>query len=767
MKKNNNSNNQKLELIIPEEDYKEKDKIANKAYSVFSSLDILNKNNDLFKSTKNTTITALKTIFNAKELQNLLQKTNNRNLEVFAKQVKKAMNGKNSDVTLNAVASSVKEFLTKVNKNEAKSTDDVNFDKENLKSTVEKRASGPRNLVNQVTRVYGENRYYKENVQTETLKMTPLFVKFNNNTEAINKANEIAQHIKSKYKYNIIYSNHANPINVLKRNIRVEKYSGSMDSCINMLYSVAKTLVGSKKINLNLAKKMLDKNEYNDYLNAKGLVKKYGDEKVSDIFKQQKETIKDVISTLSTIFMARFVFEAPLFAEIERDLTEQACLKMRTLRISKESNDDYWINQLIEDRLKVNVSQILAANEIREVNDLKEIYDKNGTIIANPDKITNLEDLVFAVQYNNPTSVENKKIEHAKKSLAKYVKPVIKRHLKIKKQKSNKFLDEVIRKSEAYKKYYEEYLERYKNLEINDENVKKLEQEKNKIDGELDKTSQFDETTKITDDEKEKIANKTAQSDAIGTVLSLADENSEENDDEQTENVSEEEKAEKQENKAEDADSKQKNDKQEEKGEDKSEKAETTEKEKKTENEDKKVVFKTHKKVQALADETVLRKIKKYFEKTVFGQNGKAGVVGERLNYRVIEKSNKKTTYASDNERLDDKDLTLANKIRDEKASEVVESFSGKAFEYYQTYKDNLKNLTIPSLCNEAIKINLNFASADKFTNADLKKLMSVVIAKQANEELKENNIELYTGKKTFKNYEKIAKNVEEDYDKK
>ena len=804
--------------IINEENYISKGYSTDKNYSVFSTLDILNKNNDLFKYTKNTVSTVLKTIFTASEIENFMQETGCSNFKIFSKKVQKAMEGKQNDVNLSAIASSVSQFLNKVKSEEASKEEDKNFDANYLESTVEKRASGPHNLVNQVTTVYGTNRYL--DYETEILKLSPLYTKFDSENEAIEKINEISNYIKNSYGYNLTYSTRKNPVNLITKTIKLDKYEGKLDSCVNMLYSVSKKLTGSKKVGINIARKMLNKKEHNEYFDSKVYDHKF----VKQIYKEQKDTIKDIVSTFTTIFMARFVFEAPKFGEIERDLTEQACVKMKTLRISTNADEDYWINQLIQDRLKVNVTQVLAANNITNAKQLLEIYNKNGTKIVNPENVTCLDDLVFALQYNESMQVENGKLSSLKENEIKLSKPSLKnKEVKVKKQKPNKYLDNVIRKSDKYKEYYQMYLNKFKalNIDFGDENIKyQLKEIKNGIDNSLSKLEELTQDNDLNAKQKDKVTDMTAKGDAIATILDAEKNKTEEKVEEkslttsfvdisnevaekanvpnnqiamkdvldinedndetyeqlslddyfatQSSNQIDEVMNESEENEESDtqehgfvfvANSQEDADKLNVLSEQVILKDNQNEDLSETENSN---VFKTEKALQSLPDEKVKNKIKKYYNKLMYGQNGKVGIVGELLNYRVIEKSNKKTTYASDNERLDDKDLSRANKIRDQKVEEIINTISDATFKYYSNFKDSLSNLTVPKLCNYTFRQSLNIDDSETFTKKDLKKCLSVMVTKQVNEELKQYNIELYTGKKTYKKFNEVSENIME-----
>lgn len=803
--------------VIPDEYFQSNGNVSEKKYSIFSTLDILNKNNDLFKNTKNTVLTAIKTIYSPEEIENLLKVSNCSTVEKFAKKVESVINGKNGKHEVEVTASEVSKFINKVKADKTEKDADEN----DLASSVSKRASGPYNLVNQVTAVYGTNRYLN-NVELENLTMAPLFSEFKSEDEANQKIEEIKSHIKSKYGYSVSYSYKKNPINLLRKTLKPDRYVGKMDSCVGMLYACAKKLTGCENLKLKQAKKMINKKEYNEVLSNK----KYEGESVKKLFDNQKDTIEDVVATLSTIFMARFVFDAKYFSQIEQDLAEQACAKMKNLRISEDINEDYWINQYIEDRLKVNISQILTANNITSAKQLLDVYNNNGTKIVNTKSVTCLEDLAFAIQYSQQTPIKNEQLENVSENALNVQKPLLKNSEdKVEKQKPNKYLDTVIRTSENYKKYYKEYLEKYNKLieELSKIDIQSAADEISKeIDKTYEKLEKLVEKNDLNDENTDMITKLTARVDAIQDTIENAVElkNKKFRDANKIEELSEQEaesnsvpvgqlglvgiledskeiekKVEEnnQENALTESNVSKNNDEEnatEENTVENNEEENATEENKETENVDEnaptdeeqklldiyndaikqnshsqveiedeeknRVVFNTNKKLQDYNDEEVKKKIEKYYNKLVYGQNGKVGVIGENLNYRVINKSTKKSTFASDNERLDDKDLSRANKIRNEKAKEVVNLATEKTFKYYTDFKNVLKVSTIPSLCNASSRATLNIDDTEAFTKRDLKRFLSVLITKLANEELKQNNIEIYTGKKTYKKFKDV-----------
>lgn len=792
---------------IDDEDYISKGYSAENAYSVFSTLDILNKNNDLFKFTKNTVSTVIKSILTAEEIKDLMEKTNCANFDVFSRRVHDALNGKNNNATLNSVAGSVQEFIAKVKSEEAKISDVKNFESEHLESVVEKRASGPHNLVNQVTTVYGTNRYVDKDLSK--LKMAPLYAKLESDAEGINKNAEVADYVKNVYGYNLSYSTKKNPLNAVKRTLRVDKYQGKLDSAVNMLYTVAKTFTGSKKIKLSNAKKMISHEEFNEFLNAKGLVKKYNAEKVNKIFAAHKDTIKDVVATLTTIFMSRFVFEAPVFAQIERDLTEQACAKMKTLRISNDANEDYWINQFIEDRLKVNVNKVLAANNITNAEQLLEVYNKNGTVVVNPEQVTCLDDLVFSLQYNDNKLVKNKKLENLKEEVftQTLTKAKVKNtEIKVEKQKPNKYLDDVIRKSDLYLKYLEMYRERLKDLNVDftDEEVaEKLKEVKQGLDTSLEQLEEVAGNPNLSDEAKEKVTKLTAKHDAIEEVLDNAEKKKtpeqtvkelvvvKENADGETLDgkpvvtkekednlnfadgqISMEQYLKDSEKEVPDA-VKEVQTVNQQFNEEESPKESTDEQLNiydylanlpSQENENKRVFTTkpaTH--VGEMSDEKIKKALNKHYSEMVYGKGGQSGEIMNLLNYRIIDKSNKKTSFASDSERLNSTQKNLANKIRDEKIAKIIDDAVESTYKYYESNKDKCKDITITRLCINYFRNIWDYEDSAKLDSREIAKYIGVMIAEVVNNDLKQYNMELSVTTDAYKSLNKFAKQALEE----
>lgn len=895
--------------------YKTDGKKIVKRFSVFSTLDILNRNSDLFHYTKNSLNTILKTIYSPEEINDLMEKTNAHSFENLVSKVERAMKHPTKGMHINNVANNVVKFIS-----ELKSGKEVSFVEKNtndhVNTQLQKYENGPSALVSRISSIYGDNRYYnKVNAYIKTL--TPLFVKFENDKEADDKIYEVEQYIKERYNYDFQYDSKVGT-NKLTRTIKVAKYKGKMDSCVNMLYSVAKNLKGSQKTNIKMARKLLNKNESNDFLTKKNIFNNYigvkytvvdKEQKIKKIFKAHSDTISDIVSTLTTAFMARFVFDSKYYAEIERDLTEQAANKMKYLSFSKDSNEDYWINQLIQERLKLNIAQVCTANNITNANQLLEIYNNNGTVVVNPEKITSIDDLVFAVQYSVKQKVQNKELTNLSESKIKADKKLKNSSVKVKapklSQMHNKYLD-AIRKTDEYQKYLAFYKKQFEKtvLDISNVNVREeLEDIKSNTDKNLEAINELAKKGNLSEEDTNTLINSAAANDAIRDVIKENEEtleNSEETEEnketseeenltdaeekvvdlneatkdfnivnanelenknidelisespvqltiddikikeEPVEEVTqlslfddrfvneakqreleelnkartaeidkereelertlielekankkleEDEKAVKEElerlknEKSSEAEEERKkleeeanklNEEKKKIQEEQNKLKEQLENEKKLLEEEKKKleeekellnkktpIFKTSKNIKDLTDEELKKKVAKFFYKTIHGANGKVGVVGQNLNYRIIEKKASKSASINDSERLDDPQFKKANKIRDAKIDLIIDDLADKTVEYFNQNKENLPDdINVAKLCNKFVKSELNFEENKTFTLRDLKNCLSVLITESVNPELKSLNLELYTGKKTYKNYQNEVSNL-------
>lgn len=900
--------------------YKSDGKKIVKRFSIFSTLDILNRNSDLFHYKKNSLNTTIKTIYSAEEINDLMDKTNSHSFDNFVSKVEKAMKHPTNGMYINNIAANVIKFIT-----ELKSGKEITFKDKNANSYVssqlQKFENGPSALVSRVSSIYGDNRYYNK-VNAYIGSLTPLFVKFNDEKEADDKILEVENYIKDTYNYTFKYKN-KNKTNKLTRTIGVAQYQGKMDSCVNMLYNVAKNLKGSKNTSIKLARNLLNKNESNDFLTKKGWFNTYflakytvvdKNQKVKKIFKAHSDTINDVVTTLTTAFMARFCFDSKYYAEVERDLTEQAANKMKYLSFSKDPNEDYWINQLIQERLKVNISQVCAANNITDAKELLEIYNNNGTVIVNPEKINCIDDLVFALQYSVNQKVKNKELSNLPEKKVKAKKQLKNKKQKVKKpttqfKKNNTYLKS-IRETDKYKQYYQQYLEEYKNVSVNfnDNKAKsELEDIKRNVEKNNDDLVKLANNGNLTEKDTETFISTAAANDAMGDIikeveernaanvdeeikeeetaeetndatvevkplteneedkvneentnideiisdnivqLSIDDIEIEESKPEETEEVTqlslfderfvkeaeERERAENERinalnalekeidqekemlnneikeldelNKKLEDDEKALSDEIEKLKNDAESNNEDAIKELKEEQENlakerenfeiaknvrkqeleneinklevekerlsnetqntntiKKVpVFKTSKKLKNLTDEELKKKIVKYFYKTIHGANGKVGIVGGNLNYRIVDKKVTKSGSVNDSERLDDLQFKKANKLRDEKIDLIIEELADKTIEYFNKNKDNLpEEINIAKLCNGFMKSELNYPAEKSFTIRDVKNCLSVLITESVNPDLKALNLELYTGKKTYKNYQNNVANL-------
>lgn len=466
--KNNNFSSKKIDDI----DYISVDDRADNQYSIFSTLNFLNRNTDLYKLTRNTVSTIIKLTNSPDVVKDLIEKTNSTSYDNLVEKVKKSFVKPDDNILVNNLAKDVKTFIVLAKKRKLTLEKITNYEKGVTKSPLLNYENSTSNLVKNVTYVYGANRYFLDNKKVKIGQMLPLKTDFETKKEGIEKLDEITKYVKDVYKYDVQTANE-NIGKVKKNTLYVPSYSSRMDNVVGVLYNVSKNLVGSKNLEIKDAQQIVDKTEPNVFLNSKTMKNNLR----KQIFKEHKEEILDVVNTLTTIFMSRFVFDSKYFSNIERDLSEQACVKMQNLVIL--NNEDYWINELIQDRLKLNCAQILASNKIENVKQLVETYNKNGTKIVNPENIVTLDDLIFSLQYNENTEIKNLDLSNATAGLSKNVKANVKNREngKVKNpdeeiettipkkvrpikenEKPNAYL-KAIRESDQYKKYLEKYQE--------------------------------------------------------------------------------------------------------------------------------------------------------------------------------------------------------------------------------------------------------------------------------------------------------------------
>lgn len=768
-------NKNKVKKQIDSANYASQNAKAVKQYSIFSTLGFLNRNTDLHKFTKNTFASALKSIYTAEQINAIASNTHSTSFEDLVKKVRNGFYGKNNQVGVKDVVNDVRKFLNLVQKEQLTDDSVKNYDKNLTESPVADYNNSPSSLVENVSLVYGENRYYNESVPVIIDKMMPLYTKFDNDDEGLKKLNQIENYIQKTYGYKLSYGTQFKKFG---KTIKTESYNDKMSNAVNMLYSVSKTLVGSKFPNkpfakykfLKEAKNTLENKQTNTFLNAQGI----SNRNRAKILNNHSSEILDVVNSLTTIFMARFVFDSPYFAKIERDLSEQVAVKMQNLIFATNSSEDYFVNELIQDRVKVNCAQILSANNITNANQLLKIYNKNGTKVVNPEEIINLDDLIFSLQYNNEEKIENKELKNVIKNNIE-TKPLIKSENKVvskkqKTEKDTKYLNK-IRETELYKKYFAMYTEELNKAKLFAESeqarndVEKIREESEEN---LNKLALIASNENLTSNVKDGLAKQVARQDSIinkcDELLNESEEVSEEEqtlENENTQNESEEKtlaQNEKTENSEE---------VHQQTIDDVLNSKETSNDIKEIEEESsKEIKYTTERYVKSLAssNEKLLEKrVERYYSNLINGKNGKPGIVGKLLNYRVIDKPvAKKNKSANDVERLDDKEFNKANKIRDEKIGEIITSLTEDTMEYIKQNSDKLDDkLTVCKACLDTFKNGLGIKEDEQFTRAQMSQFLSVYITKQVNEELKEQNLELYTGKKTFKKYNEFIEKLE------
>lgn len=782
-----------------------------KKFSIFTSLEVLNRNSDLFHRNKNSVPAIIKAIYTPEEIKELIETSNSTSFDNFVSKVKKAVKGSNKGMYINSVASNVLKFVEEVENNQEISFEDQTINDRHLNPQLREYDNGPQSLVHQVTSVYGDNRYYNQ-VNAYLSVLTPMFAKFDSEKEADSKIAEIEKHIKEAYGFGFKYGSKSKR-NLITRTISLDKKSTKMDSCINMLYSIAKSFKGSKVVDLKEAKKAVTKDERIDFLSSRKAVVDNKRKKVKKIFKSHKETINDVVATLTTIFMARFCFDSKHFAQIERDLSEQAANKMKYLSFSNNPNQDYWVNHIIQEHLKKNIAKVCAANNITSAEELLQIYNLNGTKIVNTSEITSINDLVFSVQYNTNGPVQNKELTNLPKKQIKAKKVLKNNKKKVKapiftRLKSNKFLD-TVRKTETYKKHYEHYLNMFRQMAIakTEENAMEIESIKEAAEANLESLQKLAKKD-LTEHDKKAFADTLASVDATTNFCDEFSTRAEEDDNnsylkklesilgpslkisKDVEEIKEEpviisdeiagemfeevdsskgvlpehsvympiieEDLEEVEGKEAPVqlsiDDYMKQLEQEEGEEIVVETVEVKE-EKEEIIEDKPLTFKTTKTLNNLSEEEFKAKAVKYLNKLIYGSNGKVGLISEKLNYRIIEKKQTKKDSVNDSERLDDTQFSKANKIRDKIINAYVQDYAEEMYKVLMAKSiTGTDEMTMAKYCAEFTKQVLG-VEAKSFTAKDLKNVLSYAITKIVNPNLKDLNLELYTGKKTYKKY--------------
>jgi len=789
-------------------------KPISKEYSIFSSLNFLNRNTDYFVSTKNTISTVLTTIYTNEEIDTLIEQTNSTSFEDLVKKVKKAIKGKADSITLSHVSEKVETFLKDVKENNVTEDEAKNHEEKDTNSPITTEfTNNSEGLIANVVSVYGDNRYYARKVNYKIGKMLPLFVKFKDEKEANRIMNAIEGHINSVYGYKLKVGKKIPLKDAITRTISLDGYKSEMDQSVNMLYSVAKKMVGTKRVKLSQAKKILNKDEKNSFLNSSSIKRK---EKRA-IFKLYKDEIKDIVGTLTTIFMARFVYDSKYFGKIEKDLSEQVCYKMQNLKLSNNGLDDYWINELIQERLKVNCAQVLAANNITSADQLLEVYNKNGTKIVHPEKVTCLDDLIFAIQYNTHERVANKPLINLRQEKVKFTKKkgVLKnKQQKVKPPKPAKYLNE-IRKSEAYKKYYEEYKAKFANLTlIKESDAEQLTEIIENSNDNLDKLEKLAGRNDLSEESTQKLPEEIAKNDAVIEVANelLSNENVETEEEPKVEEKTSIEESVKEESKEADktkvegnqpnlldliakkekelklasyeASEDQPNllDLIDQKEKELQEKAlKDAEKEveevidedevnpiflddeidpelEEIDREDsnlleKKIQYKGEKRLSELSEEEIEKKVHKFFSVIVNGKPNEQGVLDAMLNYRVVHVGDEEyAKKGNDSERLSDSKLKKVNEKRDFIADEFVDLSTSYVIGYYNEHKEEFADCRVKDLCLTYYKTAAKIESKT-FTRKNLKQFAAVYIAKQTNKIIEKLGIEIYTGTNTYKKY--------------
>lgn len=687
---------------------------------VFSILGALNNHSDLYFSTKDELKTAVKKSYSKEKIDKMIEATNSKDFDEMLEKVVDNSTAKNQDPFLTGLYKVLDKTLD---------TEKTKVKTENLSNSY----LGVEDFVKNVSKFYGENRYYKQklNSSNDQIIGTRLEIASNSELDSLKEVENVCKHIKSIYNYDVKASNKSK---ISKNSILIDKNREPMDACLDALYAVAKNMDGSKNFSFTEATEILKNVKENDFLSKANNRK---------VFEAKKEDIKDVISLLTTIFMSRFVFDYNNFPQIEKELSLQATNKMKNLVFNQDKTKDFFVMKLIEKKVLENAEEIMQKNGIKDLNELAEIYDKNGTKLKDPDKIFSLRDFLTCEQASVYEEVKNKKITN-EISKEETIKPVKKQSKKLHQQKTNYDNDYLkkLRETPEYRKMLKEYQDKLALLNIANPHLveKQLSEVEKKTDDNLKALSDLASKNLDSNSQKE-VAKELAKNEAIS---------------EKIDEIKNQETSEKSEQQAETfegdielVDALENHNGVEAEPIVLPENEENLEIEtEESELPDISKTYKTQKPLEEMSDEEIAKKVEKHLNKLV-DKAIDEGLLQARVKDSSKVKVSKKSAYRDDYLRLSDKVAKKVTNVREDATEHLI---SVLAKDISKENRTNQKS--IASLCNDYFNKEFHNCEKARYTKKDLQKDMAIAISKVSNESMPEElNAEIYVVKDTYRKY--------------
>lgn len=508
---------------------------ADSNVDVLSLLGVLSENADLFleKDEKKKSKAMLRYMYTQNELNKICAKNKVKDVDALIDQVQKYKGTFNYPAEIAPVVNNLndmKEYINTVITNKDLSANLLPPGREHAED-LRLLQTGALGLVKNILALNNSTEF--ADIQIYRTKLAPI-----KKSETISdaKAEEIYKstlaHVKKFYGYNVVGT---------KMTMEAERLSGSKLVChlndnklsnsVNILYNTAKQLKGSKNISFITAKQFID---VKDKSELKAL---------EQAFNEKKEIISEAVSTMSTLFVSRFVFDKNTYFDVNKQLSMQLAYKLRPLVFSTDGKNeedpsikDAWLIKYLKNRVMQNVTEVVAKNGIHSAQELAKIYAINGTKAQSPNDILNIEDFVFSTQLNSP---EPQKEQFLENSVKNNTVGTIKNNKELLKRVENETIKNLLKQKKYYEIYENAYNKKYK--EVLDELLKQKAEEPVKLAEELDDLK--DTNIENQDDVNKLLNQKLTTEQTVEVVKAQAEINAKDDAIETVENILSEEQA--------------------------------------------------------------------------------------------------------------------------------------------------------------------------------------------------------------------------------
>lgn len=431
---------------------------SDKNIDVFSLLGALSENADIFlqEDEKIRYKAMIRYMYSQDEIKKILEENNIKNLDALVDSLQKNQGSPNISASLKSVLNNLlkmQEYVNLVIQDKDKANSLTPPGREHTEK-LRLLKSGSLGFVKNILRLNDGKDLEKLTIK-KNQGVAPLILdqqEFPTAKTGITYKS-VTKHVQKVYGYKVKGAVPGELEHIDGKAITCRLNNDPLTNAVNVLYQVSTQMYGSKNITFSSAKKYLDKN--------------VDEKELEKIFAEKKQAIAEAVSLMTTIFAARFVLDKDSYYLVNRQLSVQLAYKMKELVFTNDganaddpSVKDAWLIKYIKEKVNNNVTNIVTKNNVHTAQQLASIYAENGTMIAAPENIVTIDDLVFSQQSNAPSQQAQNQLTNA---IENNTKPILKNidFKKIISEIKNKKVKELLKKSHYLKLYKQVYSETY------------------------------------------------------------------------------------------------------------------------------------------------------------------------------------------------------------------------------------------------------------------------------------------------------------------